>query len=105
MPYEITHWRTAKVHPDHHVACQYALYSVPSTLCLPGQQVGIGLGRKLVRIYYRGKLIKVHPRQARGRRSIDPDYYPAELTIYTQRAPDGIKRSAATPSNSASISG
>ena len=24
-PYEITHWRTAKVHPDHHVACQYAL--------------------------------------------------------------------------------
>ena len=29
-PYEITHWRTAKVHPDHHVACQYALYSVPS---------------------------------------------------------------------------
>ena len=32
-PYEVTHWRTAKVHPDHHVACQYALYSVPSTLC------------------------------------------------------------------------
>ena len=24
-PYEITNWRTAKVHPDHHVACQYAL--------------------------------------------------------------------------------
>ena len=60
-PYEVTHWRTAKVHPDHHVACQYALYSVPSTLCPPGQQVEIGLGLKLVRIYHRGRLVKVHP--------------------------------------------
>ena len=34
-----THWRAVKVHPDHHVACQYALYSVPSSLCPPGQQV------------------------------------------------------------------
>ena len=40
-PYEITHWRTAKVHPDHHVACQYALYSVPSSVCPPGQKVEI----------------------------------------------------------------
>ena len=39
--YEVTHWRTAKVHPDHHVACQYALYSVPSTQCPPGHQVEI----------------------------------------------------------------
>ena len=42
-PYELTHWRTAKVHADHHVACQYALYSVPAALCPPGQQVEIGL--------------------------------------------------------------
>ena len=65
-PYEITHWRTAKVHPDHHVACQYALYSVPSDLCAPGQQVEIGLGSKLARIYHRGRLLKLHPRQAQG---------------------------------------
>ena len=45
-PYEITHWRTAKVHPDHHVACQYALYSAPSSLCPPGQRVEIGLGQQ-----------------------------------------------------------
>ena len=56
-PYEVTHWRNAKVHPDHHVACQYALYSVPAALCPPGQQVEIGLGLKLVRIYHRGRLI------------------------------------------------
>ena len=94
-PYEVTHWRTAKVHPDYHVACQYALYSVPSTLCPPGQQVEIGLGLKLVRIYHRGQLIKVHPRQPRGGRATDTADYPAELSAYTLRAPDGIKRSAA----------
>ena len=94
-PYEVTHWRTAKVHPDHHVACQYALYSVPSTLCPPGQQVEIGLGLKLVRIYHRGRLVKVHPRQPRGGRATDAQDYPAELSAYTLRAPDGIKRSAA----------
>ena len=94
-PYEVTHWRTAKVHPDHHVACQYALYSVPSSLCPPGQQVEIGLGLKLVRIYHRGRLIKLHPRQPRGGRATDTQDYPAELSAYTLRAPDGIKRRAA----------
>ena len=94
-PYEITHWRTAKVHPDHHVACQYALYSVPSSSCPPGQKVEIRLDSKLVRIYHRGKLIKVHQRQPRGGRATDPDDYPAELSAYTMKAPDRIKRSAA----------
>ena len=59
-PYEMTDWRTAKVHPDHHIACQYALYSVPSATCPPGQKVEVRLGSKLVRIYHRGRLIKVH---------------------------------------------
>ncbi len=94
-PYEITHWRMAKVHPDHHVACQYALYSVPASVCPPGQQVEARLDSKLVRIYHRGKLIKVHERQSRGSRSTDPDDYPAELTAYTMKAPERIKRDAA----------
>ena len=93
-PYVITHWRTVKVHPDHHVACQYALYSVPSSLCPPGQQVEIGLGSKLVRIFYRGQLIKTHVRQPRSGRATDPEDYPAEITAYTMRAPDRIKQSA-----------
>ena len=91
----ITHWRTVKVHPDHHVACQYALYSVPSSLCPPGQQVEVGLGSKLVRIYHRGQLIKTHARQPRGGRATDPDDYPKEITAYTMRAPDRIKHGAA----------
>ena len=94
-PYEMTDWRTAKVHPDHHIAGQYALYSVPSTACPPGQKVEVRLGSKLVRIYHRGRLIKVHPRQPRGGRSTDPDDYPPELSAYTLRAPDALKRTAA----------
>ena len=68
---------------------------MPSTLCPPGQQVEVGLGVKLVRIYHRGRLVKVHPDQPRGGRSTDTADYPAELSAYTLRAPDGIKRSAA----------
>ena len=64
-------------------------------LCSPGQQVEIGLGSKLVRIYHRGRLLKLHPRQPRGGRSTDAADYPAELTPYTLRAPDRIKRDAA----------
>ena len=94
-PYEITHWPTVKVHPDHHVACQNALYLVPAALCPPGQQVEIGLGSKLVCIYHKGRLVKIPPRQGQGGRSTDPADYPAELTAYTLRAPDGIKRGAA----------
>ena len=94
-PYEITHWRTAKVHPDHHVAGQYALYSVPASVCPPGQKVEIRLDSKLVRIYHRGKLIKIHQRQPRGGRATDPGDYPAELSAYTTKAPEGIKSGAA----------
>ena len=68
---------------------------MPSTLCPPGQQVEVGLGLKLVRIFHRGQLIKVHHRQPKGGRSTDTADYPAELSAYTLRAPDGIKRSAA----------
>ena len=94
-PYELPDWRTAKVHADHHVACQYALYSVPSALCPPGQQVEVQLGTKLVRIYHRGALLKVHPRQPRGGRATDPNDYPAELSPYTLRAPEQLQRRAA----------
>ena len=37
-PYEVPDWRTATVHADHYVACQYALYTMPSALCPPGQR-------------------------------------------------------------------
>ena len=53
------------------------------------------LGAKLVRIYHRGALLKVHPRQQRGGRATDPNDYPAELSPYTLRAPEQLQRRAA----------
>ncbi len=67
-----------------------------STACpQPPEGRGAQLGSKLVRIYHRGQLIKVHPRQRRGGRATDPNDYPAELTPYTRRASDWIQRRAA----------
>ena len=94
-PYDIADWRTAKVHPDHHIQCLQALYSVPSDVCPPRQEVEVRVDSKLVRIYHRGQLIKTHVRQPAGGRSTDPDDYPAEISPYTTRVPDWIKRSAA----------
>ena len=94
-PYEIADWRNATVHPDHHIQCQQTLYSVPWDRCPPGRKVEIRLGSQLVHIYHLGELIKTHARQAKGGRSTDPDDYPAELSPYTTRSPDRIKRSAA----------
>ena len=94
-PYEIADWRNAKVHQDHHIQCQQALYSVPSALCPPGQRVEIRVDSKLVHIYHRGRLVKTHVRQPKGGRATDPEDYPVELSAYTTRALDRIKHSAA----------
>ena len=96
QPYEIADWRDAKVHQDHHIQCGQTLYSVPYSLCPPGQKVEVMVDSKLVRIYHRGQLIKTHLRQPKGGRATDPEDYPAELSPYTTRAPDGIKSRAAT---------
>ena len=93
-PYAVPDWRSAVVHPDHHIAYRYALYSVPSSLCLPGAKVEVRGDTKLVQIYHRGSLVKIHLRQPRGGRSTDPDDYPQEKTAYALRAPDRLTRQA-----------
>ena len=47
-----------------------------------------------MRIYHRGKLVKIHQRQPNGGRATATDDYPAELSAYTMKAPDRIKRRA-----------
>jgi hypothetical protein len=88
-------WKQVTVHPDHHVAYRYALYSAPSTTCPPGTKLEIRGDSKLVRLYRRGELVKVHPRQPRGGRSTDPGDYPVELTAYTLRSPNYMRRQLA----------
>ena len=93
-PYEVGHWHTAKVGRDHHVQAKYGLYSVPQHLDLQGKQVEISIDRSLARIYYRGALIKVHPRQARGQRITDPQDLPEQLRVYASRDPEAVRRKA-----------
>ena len=91
--YDVPIYATAKVHRDHHVEVARALYSVPGALI--GAQVEVRADRSLVRILHRGQLVKVHPRQAPGRRSTDPDDLPSTKTAYAMRDLDRLRAMAA----------
>jgi transposase len=91
-PYDLPIYATPKVHRDHHVEIARSLYSVPGSLI--GQRVEARADKALVRIFHRGQLVKVHPRQAPGRRSTDPDDLPSEKTAYALRDLDRLRRMA-----------
>jgi transposase len=93
-PYDLPVYVTAKVHRDHHIEVAKALYSVPGNLI--GTRVEVRADRQLVRIFARGQLVKVHPRQRPGHRSTDPDDLPAEKTVYALRDLERLQRMAAS---------
>jgi len=74
-----------KVHPDHHIRFKNSLYSVPAKYI--GKSVEVKGDSALLKIYYKGNLIKIHKKAEPGKRSTDFDDYPAELTPYTLRNP------------------
>jgi transposase len=92
-PYDLPIYATAKVHRDHHIEVAKALYSIPGDLI--GQRVQVRADRSLVKVFHRGQLVKVHPRQGPGRRSTDPEDLPAEKTVYAMRDLDRLVRMAA----------
>jgi transposase len=94
IPYAVPRWGQVKVHPDHHVAFDYALYSVPADRCPPGVRLELRADRDLVRIHRRGELVKTHPRKPQGGRSTDPADYPPERTTYALRAPERVVKAA-----------
>ncbi len=94
VPYDVPLWRQVTVHPDHHISVQYALYSAPSTTCPPGTKLEARCDRAVVKLYRRGALVKVHPRQPKGGRCTDPADYPQELTTYALRTPDRVVHQA-----------
>lgn len=92
-PYDLPVYADAKVHRDHHIEVAKALYSIPGNLI--GQRVDVRADRALVRVFHRGQLVKVHPRQAPGGRRTDPADLPAEKTTYAMRDIEHLKRMAA----------
>ena len=57
---------------------------------LIGQTIMARADRSVVRLFARGELIKVHPRQAPGGRSTDPCDLPSERTTYALRDIDHL---------------
>jgi transposase len=91
--YDVPIYASAKVHRDHHIEVARSLYSVPGALI--GARVEVRADRTLVRVFHRGQLVKVHPRQEPGRRSTDPDDLPSTKTVYAMRDLDTLQRMAA----------
>jgi len=60
-----------------------ALYSLPTRWI--GTRVRARADRATVRFYFRGELIKTHPRKQQGERSIDPADFPDEKRAYALR--------------------
>jgi transposase len=90
--YDVPIWCEPKVHPDHHVEVAKALYSVPGHLI--GQRVKARADSQLVKVFFRGTVVKVHPRTPPGGRSTDPADLPAHKTAYAMRDLNQLKRIA-----------
>jgi transposase len=82
-PYDIPVFRSPKVHRDHHVEMERAIYSVPGNLI--GKTIRARADRTTVKLYAAGQLIKVHPRKPPGGRSTDPEDLPTERSAYAMR--------------------
>lgn len=92
-PYDLPIYATPKVHRDHHIEVAKALYSVPGNLI--GHRVEARADRSLVRVFYRGALVKVHPRTTPGGRITDAADLPAGRSTYALRDLDHLARMAA----------
>lgn len=91
-PYNVPVFTKVKVHRDFHVEIARALYSVPSHYI--GQQLDARADSALVKLFHRGKLVKIHPRQRPGGRWTDPADLPEHTAPYATRDLDSLVRSA-----------
>lgn len=91
-PYDVPIFASVKVHRDHHVEVGKALYSMPTAYI--GQQAQARADSRLVKLFVRGQLVKVHPRQPAGGRSTDREDLPAHKTGYAMRDLDRLTKTA-----------
>jgi transposase len=93
-PFVIPVFSHPKIARDRHVEVARAIYSVPGELI--GHRLLARADACTVKLYYRGQLIKVHPRQPPGSRRTDPADLPSEVSVYAMRDLDGLARRAAS---------
>jgi len=82
-PFDIPIFSDPKVHRDFHVEVAKAIYSAPHELV--GHRLRARADSTTVKLFHRGCLVKVHPRQAPGGRRTDPTDLPAEKSVYAMR--------------------
>jgi len=90
--YDVPVFARVKVHRDFHVEVGRALYSAPKEYL--GCHLDARADSALVKLFHRGQLVKVHPRQQPGRRSTDPADLPAHKTTYAMRDVASLARAA-----------
>ncbi len=87
-PYDVPVFKSCKVHRDYHIEACRSLYSIPREYI--GQYVDVRADSKLVKVSFRGKVIKVHPRMPAGKPSTDPTDLPEHKTGYAMRDLDRL---------------
>jgi transposase len=90
--YDVPRWCEPKVGRDHLAQALRALYSLPT--CWIGTRLRARADRATVRFYFRGQLVKTHPRKRPGERSIDPLDFPDEKRPYALRDIEYLQRQA-----------
>ena len=90
--YDVPVFKTVKVHRDFHVEVARALYSAPRVYI--GHHLDVRADSALVKLFYRGQLVKLHPRQQPGGRSTDPDDLPEHKVGYALRDLDRLVAAA-----------
>lgn len=90
--YDIPLWCAPKVPRDHLAQVAKAIYSLPTVLI--GKRLTARADSCLVRFYDGQQLVKTHPRQPPGGRSIDPNDFPAHKTAYAMRDVAFLQRQA-----------
>jgi transposase len=101
MPYDLPIYSHPKVARDCRVEIAKSLYSVPYGLV--GAYLDARADSQLVKLYYRGRLVKVHPRLSAGRRHTDVDDLPAGKAAYANRDTDWLLRQAAMDGESIGV--
>jgi transposase len=86
--YDVPIFTRVKVHRDFHVEVGKALYSAPKAYL--GQHLDVRADSALVKLFHRGQLVKVHPRQQPGGRVSDP---PGSARAQGRLRPAGSRRS------------
>lgn len=91
-PFDVPRWSSPRVHRAFHVEVARSLYSAPHPLL--GERLRARADSKSVKLYFRGELVRIHPRVAPGRRSTKPEDLPKGTEVYATRDLDALRERA-----------